>query len=102
MPEAEPQTTRSARESERRKWDSYYESLPLHEEDSALRAFNDEFAAYITELLPAGSRVLEAGAGAGWQSIALARTGRFDVSVMDFSPRALDYSRRIFERERLS
>jgi GT2 family glycosyltransferase len=102
MPEPEPQTTRSARESERRKWDSYYESLPLHEEDSALRAFNDEFAAYITELLPAGSSVLEAGAGAGWQSIALARTGRFEVSVMDFSPRALDYSRRIFERERLS
>jgi GT2 family glycosyltransferase/SAM-dependent methyltransferase len=87
---------------ERRKWDAYYDSLPLHAEDEATRRFNSEFAERISALLEPQSEVLEAGCGGGWQSVALARTGRFDVSVLDFSPKALEYSRRIFERERLS
>src|SRR5262245_60040435 len=95
-------TEMSARDAERQKWDAYYESLPLHEEDAALRQFNDQFAVRIATLLPLGSRILEAGCGAGWQSVALARSGRFDVTLMDFSQRALDYSRRVFEREKLT
>jgi len=102
MPEQEPEISPSAREAERQKWDTYYDSLPLHVEDAATRQFNDEFVERISVLLPPASKVLEAGCGAGWQSVALARSGRFDVSVMDFSPKALDYSRRVFEREQLT
>jgi cyclopropane fatty-acyl-phospholipid synthase-like methyltransferase len=86
----------------RGEWDAYYHSLPLTAEDAPTREFNAEFVDRISALLPAGARVLEAGCGAGWQSVALARSARFDVSVMDFSARALDYSRRIFGREGLS
>jgi GT2 family glycosyltransferase/SAM-dependent methyltransferase len=89
-------------EQERRAWDAYYDSLPLREEDASTSQFNAEFVERISALLPAGGRVLEAGCGAGWQSVALARSGRFDVSALDFSPRALDYSRRIFACEGLS
>src|SRR6266478_9546176 len=102
MFEQQSETDRSAWEAERQKWDSYYDSLPLLVEDPAMRQFNDEFVERIAALLPPGSQVLEAGCGAGWQSVALARSGRFAVSVLDFSPRALDYSRRVFEREQLS
>src|SRR6266478_6660199 len=102
MFEQQSETDRSVREAERQKWDSYYDSLPLREEDPATRQFNDEFVERIAALLPPGSQVLEAGCGAGWQSLALARSRRFAVSVLDFSPRALDYSRRVFEREQLS
>jgi hypothetical protein len=35
---------------------------------------------------PEGGRILEAGCGAGWQSLALARTGRYAVAMLDFSP----------------
>src|SRR5206468_8982384 len=80
----------------------FYDSLPLQEEDPAARQFNDEFVERIAALLPPGSQVLQTGCGAGWQSVALARSRRFGVSVLDFSPKALDYSRRIFEREQLS
>src|SRR5205823_1850712 len=52
--------------------------------------------------LPPGSGVLEAGCGAGWQSLALARAGVYRVSLMDFAPAALAYARRLFEREHLS
>src|SRR5579863_10032171 len=89
-------------EQERRKWDAYYDSLPLNEEDESTRLFNAEFVDQVSALLPAGSRTLEAGCGAGWQSLALSRSGRFEVSLMDFSPTALDYSRRVFAREGLS
>ena len=36
------------------------------------------------------------------ESLALARAGVFRVSLMDFTPAALDYARRLFEREHLS
>src|SRR4051812_3825609 len=102
MLDHQPEIDRSVREAERRKWNTFYDSLPLQEEDSATRQFNEEFVEWVAALLPRGSQVLEAGCGAGCQSVALARSGCFAVSVLDFSTKALDYSRRIFEREQLS
>lgn len=88
-------------EREQAKWDSYYASLPLVEEDAATRQFNDHFARMIAELLPSGS-VLEAGCGGGWQSLAIARLGTHKVSLLDFSQEALNYAKRLFDREGLS
>lgn len=85
--------------AEREKWDRYYASLEMGEEDDAIKRFNAEFVRCVLELLPENSTILEAGCGAGWQSLALARTGKFRVSLMDFSPRALGYAKRLFERE---
>jgi GT2 family glycosyltransferase/glycosyltransferase involved in cell wall biosynthesis/SAM-dependent methyltransferase/uncharacterized coiled-coil DUF342 family protein len=48
--------------------------------------------------LPAGGRILEAGSGGGWLSLALAETGRFDVTLLDYSEQALEYSRRVFAK----
>lgn len=90
--------TAAAFASEREKWDAYYSSLPLVEEDDNTRRFNDEFVAAVEAILPEGGRCLEAGAGAGWQSLALARTGKFEVSLLDFSAVALDYAKRVFAR----
>ncbi|MBC8492492.1 MAG: methyltransferase domain-containing protein [Chloroflexi bacterium] len=84
---------------ERHEWDSYYASLPLLEEDEATKQFNAEFAERVSELLPPGSSTLEAGCGGGWQSLALARLGKYNISLMDFSQEALKYAQRLFERE---
>ena len=84
---------------EQEKWEGIYKAMPLVDEDSALRAFNDEFAGHVADLLPGGSKILEAGCGAGWQSLALSRVGKFSVHLADFSPAALNYAQRIFERE---
>lgn len=98
-------TWRAAREAEetvaaeRAKWDQYYSSLPMVNEDEATRRFNDDFARLIGELLPSGAAVLEAGCGGGWQSLALARSGRYRVSLLDFSAEALEYTRKLFDRE---
>ena len=89
-------------DSEQEKWDSYYASLPLFEADEAALSFNAELVERISELLSPGSRVLEAGCGGGWQSLALARSGKFQVSLMDSSRQALGYARRLFEREQVS
>ncbi len=35
----------------------------------------------------------EAGCGAGWQSLALARASRFELDLLDFSPAALETAR---------
>jgi GT2 family glycosyltransferase/SAM-dependent methyltransferase len=102
MLEQQSKIDRSQQEAERRKWDSYYESLPLVEEDDSTRRFNEQFVERVSAFLPEGSEVLEAGCGAGWQSLALARSGRFNISVMDFSAKALDYSRRVFERQHVT
>ncbi|GEM_PF-1363532 len=88
-------------ETEKRKWDNYYASLPLLEEDEVTSKFNLEFAKCISELLPQGSSVLEAGCGGGWQSIALARLGKYETNLMDFSPEALKYAQKLFARENL-
>jgi GT2 family glycosyltransferase/SAM-dependent methyltransferase len=88
--------------AEQAKWEAYYNSLPLVDEDEATKGFNREWVQHVSAILPPYSKVLEAGCGAGWQSLALARTGVFRVSLMDFTASALDYARRLFDREKLS
>lgn len=86
-------------EAERAKWDHYYADLPLPDTvGEGMAQFNREFCAAVLALLSPGSSVLEAGCGAGWQSLALARTGQVQVSLLDFSLAALGYARRLFER----
>jgi GT2 family glycosyltransferase/SAM-dependent methyltransferase len=87
---------------EQEKWNNYYHSLPLDESDEVTQSFNDELVARISALVPPGSKILEAGCGGGWQSLALARSGKFQVSLMDFSDEALHYARQLFEREQVS
>src|SRR5438552_2158446 len=91
---------RAAQEQD--KWNAYYAGLGEAEETPAVRAFGDEFTAVTGELLPAGSTVLEAGCGAGFQSLALARTGRYRVSMMDISPEALQAAHELFGRNGLT
>lgn len=93
--------TRDLQAAEREKWDAYYSKLDFVEEDAITKEFNAELVAHISRLLPGGGRSLEAGSGGGWQSLALARTGRFATTILDFSAEALSYSRRVFEREAL-
>ncbi|MBC7217953.1 MAG: methyltransferase domain-containing protein [Candidatus Caldatribacterium sp.] len=83
------------------KWDEYYKLLPLVEEDDALKEFHKEFVQAITSLLAPGATILEAGCGAGWQSLALARTGLYHVTLLDASQEALEYARQLFEKEGL-
>lgn len=87
---------------EQAKWDAYYAGLGEAEETPAVRAFGAEFAGVLGELLPAGGAVLEAGSGAGFQSLALAREGRLAVSLMDISPQAVAAARRLFARNGLT
>ena len=87
---------------ERAKWDDYYAALGEVEETPPIRAFGAEFVDVLNELLPAGGAVLEAGSGAGFQSLALAREGRLAVSLMDISTQALDAARRLFARNGLT
>ncbi len=87
---------------ERQKWDNYYATLPMLEIDDATQDFGDDLAERIGELLPRGGKVLEAGCGAGWQSLALAQKGRFQLTLMDFSSEALGYAERIFTQHQLS
>src|SRR5260370_30979817 len=82
--------------AEKEKWNAYYASLGAPEEDEITRRFNTEFCTYIDDLLPAGGRILEAGCGGGWQSLALARSGRFQSTLLDFSPAALSYAACVF------
>jgi glycosyltransferase involved in cell wall biosynthesis/SAM-dependent methyltransferase len=94
-----PEIEKDARTREQEKWDEFYRNLPLSPEGEASKKFSQEFAGQVSELLNEGGRVLELGAGGGWQSLALARTGRFETDLMDFSPEALRYAERLFERE---
>src|SRR5260370_23030162 len=82
--------------AEKEKWNAYYASLGVPEEDEITQRFNAEFCGHIDDLLPAGGRVLEAGCGGGWQSLALARSGRFQSTLLDFSPVALSYAAGVF------
>ncbi len=101
MSDAQPAATDVAAR-ERAKWDDYYAALGEVEETAPIRAFGAEFVGVLGELLPAGGAVLEAGSGAGFQSLALAREGRLAVSLMDISPQALDAARRLFARNGLT
>jgi len=91
--------TRTSRVEEQQKWDSLYASLPLQEVDDYVKQFGDDLAQHVSELLPDGGRVLEAGCGAGWQTMALARNEKFRCTLMDFSSEALNYAQRCFARE---
>ncbi|MEO6595655.1 MAG: class I SAM-dependent methyltransferase, partial [Planctomycetota bacterium] len=88
--------------AERDKWDRYYASAAIEDDDEVMARFGAEFAAAVSELLPEGGRVLEAGAGAGGHSLALARTGKFAVTVLDFSEQALRHARTRFARADLA
>lgn len=87
---------------EQKKWDDIYSQPQAAEESPFMRKFNDELVETITELLPDGGESLEAGSGGGWQSLALARSGLFRVTLMDFSSQALNYSKTIFENAGIS
>ncbi|HZN69355.1 MAG TPA: methyltransferase domain-containing protein, partial [Tepidisphaeraceae bacterium] len=90
------------RELERQKWERYYADAPLEQEDGDTRQFGEELVERLSQILPAGASILEAGCGAGWQGLALARSGRFRVTMMDFSEAALSQARRLFEREKVT
>ncbi|HKQ04907.1 MAG TPA: glycosyltransferase [Blastocatellia bacterium] len=93
---------REVRAREQEKWNAYYTDLATVENDPAMESFGHDLAERVAALLPEGGRILEAGCGGGWQSLGLARSGRFQVTVMDFSLAALNYARRLFEREQQS
>lgn len=86
---------------ERARWDQHYATSALQEESEPMARFGAEFAAAVSALLPAGGRVLEAGCGAGWHALALARTGRFAVTLLDYSEHALRHARAQFARSGL-
>jgi glycosyltransferase involved in cell wall biosynthesis len=87
-----------ANNREREKWDSLYSAIELETENAQLDQFNQEFLRRVRELLPAGGAILEAGCGAGWQSLALAGSGLYQVSLLDFSEKALSVARLNFQR----
>jgi len=95
-------TDTAAPGGERKKWDDYYASLPAMRIDDAMRAFGQDLAARIAELLPSHGSVLEAGCGGGWQSLILAQTHNIRVALMDFSSEALEYARRAFAGENVA
>jgi GT2 family glycosyltransferase/2-polyprenyl-3-methyl-5-hydroxy-6-metoxy-1,4-benzoquinol methylase len=88
----------SATAQEKAKWDAIYADMPLIDvsHDNVVTAFNEELLDLLTPLLDRGSKVLEAGCGGGAQSLTLAQRGGYEVSLLDFSPNALDYARRLF------
>jgi 2-polyprenyl-3-methyl-5-hydroxy-6-metoxy-1,4-benzoquinol methylase/glycosyltransferase involved in cell wall biosynthesis len=90
------------RAEERRKWDDYYAVLPMFDDDGAARGCSEDLAERLLELLPAESRVLEAGCGSGWQSLLLARSGKLQLTLMDFSQEALACAKRSFAERSLS
>ena len=89
----EKETARTRWNQEIEKWDQYYATLPVHKEETEITSqFGLELLDKITSFLPAGSNILEAGCGGGWQSLALARSGKFHISLLDFSREALLYA----------
>ena len=68
---------------EAEKWDQIYAPQNTWEETEDIRQLSEEFLEVVTNFLPDGSRVLEAGCGSGWQSLALARSGKFQVKGAD-------------------
>jgi GT2 family glycosyltransferase/2-polyprenyl-3-methyl-5-hydroxy-6-metoxy-1,4-benzoquinol methylase/glycosyltransferase involved in cell wall biosynthesis len=92
---------RATSHSEKAKWERHFGSVNVEEEDEATRRFNDELADSIAELLPEGGRVLDAGCGGGWQTLALAGLGKFEIAAMDFSATALASVERLLARHGL-
>ena len=81
---------------EREKWDRYYTELATDASDPEVDAFYRELARVMLSFLPPNSRILEAGCGSAQLSLALAREGNCEVSLLDFSPAAIDVARRLF------
>ncbi len=88
-------------EKERRKWDRYYASYSSTDEDENILHFRGEFVDLISGVLPEGGKILEAGCGAGEQSLALAKANRYDVTLLDFSAQAIKRARLAFEEVNL-
>lgn len=90
----------SAIDQERDKWDEYYAKLS-HEADELpeAKALYREVAEVVTQLLPKPGSVLEAGCGSGMHSLALARLGELEVSLLDFSAHAIEHAKGVFDRE---
>ena len=89
-------------DKERQKWDHYYASLSSSDDDENITRFREEFTGMIAALLPEGGRILEAGCGAGEQSLALAKTNLYDVTLLDFSTEAFERARQNFSKENIS
>lgn len=84
--------------SEQHKWDHYYRELAAGTDIHAgAQIVYEEVARALLPMLTPGARVLEAGCGAGFQSLFLARHG-WQVSLLDFSEEALTVARGVFER----
>ncbi len=83
-------------DQERKKWDYYYANLHQDAEAENVQKFRDEFVGIVDGLLHDGGRILEAGCGAGEQSLALAQRGKFEMTLMDFSTEAIDTARKSF------
>jgi len=80
------------------KWDRIYADQEPIEEDPTLHAFNHELTGEILRLLPEGGSTIEVGSGGGWQSLSLAQTGKFQVTLLDFSAEAIRFSQQLFAR----
>ncbi len=78
------------------KWNAYYASLPPPEFSCYSHGFSAELADRIAELLHDGAKVMEVGCGGGEQSLALARKGNMDLTLVDFSEQALAYAKKLF------
>ena len=84
--------------SEQHKWDHYYRELATSTDIHAgSQIVYEEVAQALMPMLSPGARVLEAGCGAGFQSLSLARHG-WQVHLLDFSEEALSVARGVFAR----
>ena len=84
---------------EKAKWDAYYETAGSAALPVEVEQFGRELRHWFEELLNGrGGSVLEAGCGAGWQSVAIAENLQFDVHLMDFSDKALNAARKVFQQ----
>lgn len=85
--------------SEQAKWDRYYGTLSMDSvlnESAAVGMVYAEVAQSIAALVPRGSRILEAGCGSGRHSLELSRQGFNDITLLDFSTKAVDCARSLF------
>lgn len=87
--------------SEKAKWDAHYATLPLPSAREVSEMSTAGLPEIVSELLPKGGSILDAGCGGGWQSLALAQMGKYRMTLMDFSEQALGHARRLFDREHL-
>ncbi len=85
-----------ATDDEKEKWDNYYVQQTVVPDDPDTERFYRELAEAMLAFLPQGSKVLEAGCGSGMHSLALARLGGCEVRLLDISPQAIAFARKVF------